>query len=57
MTKKAGMTVMMMGYKLMAIDKASWETPTHVAAGWISRMPERTRYRTGEAPTGLVEEV
>lgn len=32
-TKKAGVMIMMMGYKLMAFDKASWETSTHAAAG------------------------
>jgi hypothetical protein len=32
-TKKAGVMIMMMGYKLMAFDKASWETSTRVAAG------------------------
>lgn len=32
-TKKTRMMVMMMGYKLMAIDKVSWETSTRVAAG------------------------
>lgn len=31
--RKAGVMIMMMGYKLMAFDKASWETSTRVAAG------------------------